>query len=98
MRTLPQKARDLSSLDEREQRAIALIGRGVSPHDVAEQLGMDEPQVFRLVTGVLDEAEPPGGPSLTEVHRRHGTQPASAVERDAFDAEYGRSRPADDEG
>lgn len=98
MRTLPQKARDLDALDAREQRAIALIGDGVSPHDVADQLGMDEPQVFRLVTGVLDETEPPEGPTLGEIHARHGSRPATAAELDEFDVAYGASQPADDEG
>lgn len=98
MRTLTQKARELESLDERERRAIALIGEGVSPHDVAERLGMEEPAVFRLVAGVLDEAEPPAGPTLAEVHARHGTRPATAGELLDFDAEYGASQPADAEG
>lgn len=98
MRTLPEKARDLPALDERERRAIAMVGDGASPREIAEQLKMDESQVFRLVTGVLDETEPPGGPTLTEVHARHGSRPATAEELVEFDELYGASLPSDAEG
>jgi hypothetical protein len=98
MRTLPQAARDMASLDERDRRAIEMIGEGIAPREIADRLGMPETQVFRLVTGVLDEAEPPGGPTLDEVHARLGSRPATADELVEFDRLYGASQPADAEG
>jgi DNA-binding NarL/FixJ family response regulator len=98
MRTLPEKARDLPALDERERLVITLIGQGRSPREIAEQLNMAESQVFRLVTGVLDEMEPPGGPTLAAVHARHGSRPATAEELVEFDELYGASLPPDAEG
>lgn len=98
MRTLPEKARHLAALDERERRAIEMTGQGISPREIAEQLAMDESQVFRLVTGVLDETEPPGGPTLAELDARRGSRPATAAELVEFDELYGPSLPPDGEG
>ena len=98
MRSLAGEASRLPALDECEQRAVALIGEGVAPRGVAEQLGMREPQVYRLVVDVLDYLEPPGGPTLREVHAKRGSRPATADEIAEFEELYGASLPPDDEG
>lgn len=98
VRSLAGEASRLLALDERERRAVALICDGVAPREVAERLGMPEPQVYRLVVDVLDYLEPPGGPTLGEVHARHGSRPATADEITEFEEMYGASLPPDDEG
>ena len=44
----------------KERQAVALIGNGVAPREVAERLRMDELQVVRLVMELVG-AGPPGG-------------------------------------
>lgn len=98
MRSLTNEASRLPALDERERRAVTLIGERVAPREVAERLGMPEPQVYRPVVDVLDYLEPPGGPTLREIDARRGSQPATADEIAEFDELYGASLPPDDEG
>ena len=98
MRSLTDEAALLPELDERERQAVALIGNGVAPREVAERLGMDEPQVYRLVVDVLDYLEAPEGPTLREVHAKDGSRPATVDEIAEFEEFYGPSMPTDDEG
>ncbi len=98
MRSLTDEAARLPALDESERQAMALIGEGVAPREVAERLGMDEPQVYRLVVDVLDYLKPPGGPALHELHATHGSRPATADEIAEFEEMYGASMPPDGEG
>ncbi|MDO8213982.1 hypothetical protein [Conexibacter sp. CPCC 206217] len=97
MRSLSDEAARLPALDESERQAMALIGEGVAPREVAERLGMEEPQVYRLVVDVLDYLEPPGGPTLAEIHANHGSRPATADEIAEFEETYGASMPPDGE-
>ena len=98
MRLLAGEASRLSMLDECERRAVVQIGEGVAPQDVAERLGMLEPQIYRLVVDVLDYLEAPGRPTLREVHARNGSRSATADEIAEFEEFYGPFMPADDEG
>lgn len=98
MRSLTDEATRLPDLDEGERRAVALIGEGVAPREVAERLGMGEAQVYRLVVDVLDYVEPPGGPTLCEIHAKCGSRPATTDEIAEFEEMYGASMPPDDEG
>lgn len=97
LRSLTDEAR-LPALEECEQRAVALIGEGVAPRDVAERLGMWEAHVYRLVVDVLDYLEAPGGPTLCEIHAKLGSRPATADEIAELEELYGASLPPDDEG
>ncbi|MBB4663926.1 hypothetical protein [Conexibacter arvalis] len=98
MRSLACEASRLPALDECERRAVALIGEGVTPREVAERLGMWETQVYRLVVDVLDYLEAPGEPTLGEIHAKLGSRPARADEIVEFEEIYGVSLPPDDEG
>lgn len=98
MRSLASEAPRLPALDERDRRAVALIGQGVGPRQVAKRTGMPEPQVYRLVVDVLDYLEPPGGPTLRELDAKRGSRPATADEIAELEAMYGASLPPDDEG
>lgn len=98
MRSLTEEAARLPALDECERQAVALIGEGVAPRGVAARLGMDEPQVYRLVVEILDYLEPPGGPALDELHATHGSRPATTDEIAEFEEMYGASMPPDGEG
>lgn len=68
------------------------------PRDVAERFGLRESQVYRLVVDVLDYLEPPGGPTLHEIHAKHGSRPATADEIAELEELYGPSLPPDEEG
>lgn len=90
MRTRVVEVLRLPALDDRERQAVVLIGEGVAPRDVSERIGMPEPQVYRLVVDVLNCLEPTGGPTLREIHAKHGSRPVTVDEIAEFEEFYGR--------
>lgn len=97
MRSLSLSAQELDGFDPIERQALELVAAGRHPHDVAEQLHIGEPEVFRLVTAVLDEKDPPVGSTMESVHAELGSRPATAAELREFDEMYGVA-PSDEEG
>jgi DNA-binding NarL/FixJ family response regulator len=99
MRTLPSAVTVLPDLDERDETILRLVGEGLPPRDIAEQLDIDEGELYRFVGWVLDELPPePWGETVADIHARHGSQPASEADLEEFERLYGPSLPPDDEG
>lgn len=99
MRSLPSAAAELTELTEQERQALRLVGEGLSPRQVAERLALSEDALYRLVAWALDELEPaPAGETMSDVHARHGTRPASPAEVAEFERRYGPLLAPDGEG
>ena len=100
MRTIPTAASDvLPNLDEQDEEILRLVAKGCSPRQIAEDLKIEEDDLYRFVSWVLEELPPePGGETMDDVHGRHGSRPASSSELVEFERLYGPFSPPDDEG
>jgi len=99
MRALPSAAAALSGLTEREQVVLRLVAEGLSPREIADRVDLSEDALYRFVAWVLDELAPaPDGETMSDVHFRHGSRPASPSELEEFERRYGSSLPSDAEG
>lgn len=99
MRALPDAAAALADLTEREQTVLRYVAEGLSPKEIAERLDVPEDELYRLVAWVLDELQPaPNGETMTDVHARHGSRPASPGDLEELERRYGPSLAPDNEG
>lgn len=100
MRTIPTAASDvLPNLSEQDEEILRLVAKGRSPRQIAEQLEIEEDDLYRFVSWVLEELPPePNGETMDDVHGRHGSHPADSSELVEFERLYGPFSPPDDEG
>jgi DNA-binding NarL/FixJ family response regulator len=99
MRTISASTTVLPDLSEREEAILRYVAEGLAPREIVDRVEIDEDELYRFVGWVLDEIPPePSGETMNDVHRRHGSRPASAAELEEFARQYGPSLPAEDEG
>jgi hypothetical protein len=87
---LPEAARQLGDLTQRERDVLALLREGLASREIAERLVLSEATVCLVIADLLDalEYKPPAA-SADEIHRRARTRPASQPEVTRFHQQFG---------
>lgn len=92
-------AAGLQPLTPTEAEVLRAVADGASPKEISARVGFPEDALYRLVSWAIDEVEPaPAGMTMADVHAVGGSRPAGPLELEEFEAQFGASLPADDEG